>query len=132
MQSLIGGIFYDTANRDPMYGMQGYVAFDLDGTLAYHGDWKGPLHIGEPIQPMVNRLKEYLSKGIEVRIMTARVGGNQSMEDKMAAEFAIVDWCVKHIGVKLKVTCSKDYQMLYLYDDRCRQVIANQGIVVGE
>lgn len=131
MQNIIGGIIFDTSYIDPHVN-KGWVGFDLDGTLAYHGEWKGIEHVGEPIMPMVERLKSYLAKGIEVRIVTARVGGHQSMEDVERARFAIVDWCMKHFGVQLKVTASKDYQMLYLYDDRCRQVVTNTGKVVGE
>ena len=51
----------------------GWIGVDLDGTLARYDGWKGPEHIGEPLMPMVERVKAWLAEGREVRIMTARV-----------------------------------------------------------
>jgi hypothetical protein len=45
---------------------------------------------------------------------------------------AIVAWCKEHLGVELPVTCTKDYQMVELWDDRCVQVLFNSGIPVNE
>jgi hypothetical protein len=33
------------------------IGVDLDGTLAKYGEWRGVEHIGEPIPPMVDRVK---------------------------------------------------------------------------
>lgn len=116
--------------------MAGWIGVDLDGTLAHYGDWKGPGHIGEPIAPMVDRVKRWLAAGREVRIFTARVWAPADNADlcKAAAEAAeyIAQWCEKHIGVRLPVTCQKDYGMVELWDDRCVQVIANLGIPVTQ
>jgi hypothetical protein len=51
----------------------GWIGVDLDGTLAHYEGWKGQEHIGEPIAPMVERVKGWLAEGREVRIFTARV-----------------------------------------------------------
>jgi len=34
-----------------------WIGVDLDGTLAKYGEWRGVEHIGEPIPPMVDRVK---------------------------------------------------------------------------
>lgn len=103
--------------------MSGWIGVDLDGTIAVYGGWKGADHIGEPIAPMVDRVKIWLSQGIEVKIFTARV----AFDDDGSVLRSIEVWCEKHIGVVLPVTCSKDYGMVELWDDRCVQVIPNTG-----
>ena len=91
----------------------GWIGVDLDGTLAQYGGWVGPEHIGEPIEPMVERIRHWLSHGIEVRIFTARAWR------ATATEISIIqDWAEKHIGHRLAVTCEKDYGMVELWDDR--------------
>ncbi len=95
-----------------------WVGFDFDGTLAVE-------HTFEPVKPMVDRLRKYLKQGTECRILTAR--GNDP------AGINLVKTWLREQGLpNLQVTSKKDYQMIVLYDDRARQVIQNQGIVVGE
>lgn len=48
---------------------RGWIGVDLDGTLAHYDKWIGPEHIGEPIAPMVDRVRAWLGQGIEVRIL---------------------------------------------------------------
>ncbi len=43
---------------------------------------------------------------------------------------AIDAWCERHFGRKLPVTCTKDYGMVELWDDRAVQVKENTGIRV--
>ena len=102
--------------------MAGWIGVDLDGTLAHYGGWVEPERIGEPIAPMVARIKEWLGQGIEVRIFTARAW--RADEADIAA---IQDWSEKHIGIRLDVTCTKDYGMIELWDDRAVRVRANDG-----
>ena len=52
---------------------KGYIAVDLDGTLAFYDHWRGVEHVGEPIPAMVQRVRQWLSEGKDVRIFTARV-----------------------------------------------------------
>lgn len=54
--------------------MSGWIAVDLDGTLAHWGEPYDVLVIGEPILPMVDRVKAWLADDLDVRIFTARVG----------------------------------------------------------
>jgi len=119
--------------------MAGWIGCDLDGTLAFYDTWSDG-EIGAPIPAMVDRVKAWLSIGQEVRIMTARVGiceGENADGQAATALFAsqqerlIKAWCLRHLGKILPVTASKDFEMIELYDDRCRQVIKNTGEVVG-
>ncbi len=111
---------------------KGWIGVDLDGTLAtYHGWGDG---IGKPIKPMVDRIKHWLSLGIEVRIMTARAysDGTTRMEHQLAeTKTEIETWCLKHIGVKLPITCQKDYNMIQLWDDRAVAIEPNTGRRLG-
>lgn len=110
--------------------MAGWIGVDLDGTLARYGGWVDEHHIGEPMPLMVERVKAWLANGIEVRIFTARVAmaeGNRATSTVEAITESIQRWCREHIGQTLDVTCSKDYGMVELWDDRCVQVISNTG-----
>lgn len=110
--------------------MSGWIGVDLDGTLAEYGGWQGPLHIGKPIMPMVERVKGWIAEGREVRIFTARMYDDGSpgrdIEVRMARA-AIELWCELHIGVKLPVTNVKDFGMIQLWDDRAVRVVENTG-----
>lgn len=111
---------------------KGWIAFDLDGTLASYDHWRGIEHIGQPIKPMIDRAKDFLKQGIEVRIFTARV--SVSIDDRSIEETRkhIEVWCLENIGRVLPVTCCKDYGMVALYDDRCVQVEPNTGVILGK
>ena len=103
----------------------GWIGVDLDGTLAQHGeDWDG-ISIGEPVPKMVQRVKAWLLEGKKVKIVTARVYA--PLEEAYAQTIAIESWCCKHLGLRLPVTCSKDYRMIELWDDRAIQVVKNTG-----
>lgn len=110
--------------------MNGWVGVDLDGTLAHYDVWKGADHIGVPVPRMLERVKLWLSEGMDVRIMTARVSLNNT--DRDIALAAIKKWCIEHIGMELPVTWEKDYRMISLWDDRAVQVIPNTGIALQE
>lgn len=125
--------------------MSGWIAVDLDGTLAeYHG-WVNTFHIGKPIPRMVERIQKWVAEGVEVRIFTARIDGGgaaskmgvdpevvKRYEDVQAITEMIELWCVEHIGIKLPVTNKKDYGMIELWDDRCIQVVPNTGMTIAE
>lgn len=113
----------------------GWIGVDLDGTLAYYDTWRGADHIGVPIPRMLERVKGWLADGNDIRIFTARVwhdGSHQRVQESLVARQAIYDWCEKYIGVVLPVTNVKDYDMIYLYDDRAKQVEKNTGILLEE
>lgn len=122
---------------------KGWIGVDLDGTLAFYDHWRGPHHIGPPIPAMLERVKRWVSEGLDVRIFTARVegrtaalsmsysGGDPSTNvDEIEAH--IRKWCRKHVGCELAVTCTKDFGMIELWDDRCIQVIPNTGRTIAD
>jgi len=104
----------------------GWIGVDLDGTLAHYDGWKGIEHIGEPIRPMVDRIKLWLAEGTEVRIFTARV-----QDRDVSVLRPTQNWCIEHIGQVLPVTNIKDMQMYQLWDDRAVCVERNTGEILG-
>jgi hypothetical protein len=106
---------------------RGWIGVDLDGTLAHyeHGSWRGPLHIGQPVPEMVDRVRRWLDEGHDVRVFTARCSGPRS--EAVEAIAAIQKWCQEHIGAVLPVTNVKYYAMLELWDDRAVTVEPNTG-----
>jgi hypothetical protein len=102
--------------------LSGWIAVDLDGTLARYDGWQGADHIGAPIPAMVARVKRWLAEGQDVRIFTARV----TTDEEWIVDL-IERWCLEHVGRKLPVTNVKDYGMIELWDDRAVQVEANTG-----
>lgn len=116
----------------------GWIGVDLDGTLAHYDGWVSTEHIGEPIQPMLDRVKKWIADGKTVKIFTARMhghgmpiflpdGGTIPADVRTPIEL----WCMKHIGKCLPVTNAKDFGMIELWDDRCVQVESNTGIPVA-
>ena len=116
----------------------GWIAVDLDGTLAYYDHWRGPAHIGDPIPAMLRRVKKWVAEGYDVRIFTARCDGGKvalSMGNPDGAQVRdvdvvrkhIEDWCLMHVGCVLPITNVKDYGMIEQWDDRAVQVEPNTG-----
>ena len=110
-----------------------WIGVDLDGTLAEYDGWHGPTHIGKPIEPMLQRIKDWIAQGIEVRIVTARMAGvRQGIPTEQTREL-IQEWLVDVCELPaLEVTNEKDFGMIQLWDDRAVQVIPNTGMPVGE
>lgn len=108
----------------------GWVGVDLDGTLAIYNGWKGANHIGEPIEPMVQIVKQLIASGATVKIFTARVCSAQPEEEINAAKEAIAEWTLKHIGKALEATAEKDWNMIEYYDDRAIKVLYNTGLII--
>lgn len=113
--------------------MNGWIGVDLDGTLAHYDGWIAPDHIGDPIPNMVNRVKQWLADGHEVKIFTARVSHDSPQREIEAglARIAVQEWCHEVFGFVLPITCEKDYGMIELWDDRAVQVELNTGHPVG-
>jgi hypothetical protein len=123
--------------------MMGWIGVDLDGTLAtWNCGWEKDFRaIGKPIPAMVNRVKDWLKEGKEVKIITARcdprwreVDGNvrlMTVVEQLAHIGAVEAWCKEHIGAVLPVQDYKDYDMEVLYDDRAIQVERDTGRLIG-
>lgn len=121
--------------------MSGWIGIDLDGTLAKYDGFKGIDHIGDPVIPMVNRVKKWLSEGRDVRIFTARIDGcgitlnignnnGEQLRNIESVKKPIEMWCLKYIGKTLPITNVKDLGMIELWDDRAIQVVPNTGMRV--
>lgn len=128
---------------------KGWYGFDLDGTLAKYDGWKGIDHIGEPVKPMVDLIKKMHDEGKVVKILTARVAPHK-LEDGTVGESYITipdgegganrnyahqfinDWCHFNLGFIPEIVYQKDHLMLELYDDRVKQVVLNNGILVED
>ncbi len=111
----------------------GWIGVDLDGTLAHYAGWDGSGNIGAPVTAMLERVKTWLSEGRTVKIFTARVGplGPGSGEQFVAHQHVLIkEWCKLHIGQELEVTCTKDFGMVELWDDRAVRVEINTGRVI--
>lgn len=106
---------------------KGFIGVDLDKTLALYERWVSPSHIGEPIKLMVDRVKEWLGQDKNVKIFTARVAPDKTLNERVEAEEAIRAWCKKHIGEELEVTAYKSSHMYEFWDDRAVAVIPNTG-----
>ena len=98
----------------------GWIGVDLDGTLAFYDTWKGANYIGDPILPMLNRVKQWLSENREVKIFTARASRPEEL-------VYVKKWLVDNGLPELEITNVKDFGMIELWDDRCVQVIPNTG-----
>jgi hypothetical protein len=103
----------------------GWIGIDLDGTLAFYDHWRGSDHIGPPVPLMLNRVRQMIMDGKDVRIFTARVTDPDPL-----ALWTIENWCRYHLGVTLPVTNVKDFQMEELWDDRAIRVQKNTGEII--
>lgn len=109
--------------------MSGWIGVDLDGTLARYDGWQGIEHVGEPIAPMVERVKRWIAEGHEVKVFTARV----SVDPETCLEVIAVirEWLSKAGLPPLEITNVKDFGMIELWDDRAVQVEMNTGRPYG-
>jgi DNA topoisomerase I len=110
----------------------GWIGVDMDGTLAMWEEGQDLMVIGPPTPPdpisglsMVDRVKEWLSEGKDVRIFTARVADDTDGTQRRLIE----EWCKEYIGQALHVTNEKDHHMTDLWDDRAHGVERNTGII---
>jgi hypothetical protein len=103
----------------------------FDGTLVIQDDKSrfDPSYVGEPIEEMVGRVKDWLASGKDVRIFTARVAGNSIGAE--VSRRAISKWSKDIFGVILPVTCVKEKDLIVLYDDKAVQVEHNTGKILS-
>lgn len=107
---------------------QPWIAVDLDATLAHYGGWKGVQHIGSPIKPMCDKVKQWLREGKRVKIFTARLHNNG---DRNKVTAPIKRWCKANLGQELEVTNVKTQGMIELWDDRAFNVPKNGKFDAG-
>jgi hypothetical protein len=106
-----------------------WIGVDFDRTLAHYEVWSSVLTLGQPLYPMVDRVKKWISEGKKVKIFTARITPPFDPPQVTSADviFVIQNWCEQHIGARLEVTATKDIGMVELWDDRAVEVIPNVG-----
>ncbi len=105
---------------------KGWVGVDLDGTLAFHEPDSPMVRIGRPVPRMIKRVKDMVSKGIRVKIFTARAHDSEQI-------VMIRKWLLENGLPALEITNIKDYNMIKLFDDRAVQVEPNTGrLIVSE
>jgi hypothetical protein len=105
-----------------------WIGVDLDGTLADNRLPNDPrFMIPFPVPAMVERVKEWLSHGATIRIMTARMCENPDLW-----RHRIAGWTKVYLGVALEATNVKDYGMIELWDDRAITVEENTGRVLTD
>lgn len=102
----------------------GWIGVDLDKTLAHYTEWADG-HVGEPIMPMVKKVRNLLAQGKEVRIFTARISHPLCTPEHIKS---IEDWCLEHLGKVLPVTNAKDWECEELWDDIAQGVRPNKGL----
>lgn len=44
----------------------------------------------------------------------------------------VIDWCLRNLGFLPEITHEKDHLMLELYDDRVKQVVPNEGLLIED
>jgi len=99
---------------------KGYIAFDLDGTLAEEDGWKGISYIGKPIEKTVKLVKEWQDKGYECIIFSARASNEKAIS-------YIKKWVDDNdLGIKI-ITNKKLPNILIFYDNRNVSVKENVG-----
>lgn len=110
----------------------GWIGVDFDGTLAQYDPARPLSEIGEPIQPMLDRVRGWLNQGYDVRVVTARVGSTIAPPERSRQYRLVQDWCSAHVeGWTPLVTDRKDFSMIALYDDRAVAVETNTGQLLG-
>lgn len=101
-----------------------WIGVDLDRTLAEYDYWRGAGHIGAPIPAMLQRVRKWLADGRKVKLFTARITGPQDETNAFMRSWT--SWSMTHLGQVLPVTCSKDFHMIELWDDRAVSVVAGE------
>jgi hypothetical protein len=107
------------------HGREVWIGFDFDGTLAERVPGASFEVLGKPITTVVKKVQALLAEGWYIKIFTARVSSQFS--DAEHQRDLIQEWCLKHIGDLLDVTCEKDGSMVELWDDRAVSVMHNGG-----
>ena len=118
-----------------------WIGVDFDRTLATEVEFDGPDSVGDPIELMVYRVKQWLADGEDVRIFTGRVGPHPAFykdgrpidpDFTRKSRAAIEAWCLRVFGRVLPITNEKDFGMKALYDDKAVQVEPNTGRLIGD
>ena len=100
------------------------IAVDFDGTLAQYEEGQPLGFIGEPVWRMVRWVQYQLALGNQVEIFTARIYQNEQAIPQ------IQDWLEDAGLPRLPVGNIKRPDFSLFVDDRARQCLKNEGIIV--
>jgi hypothetical protein len=81
-------------------------------------EWLGIEYIGKPIPNMVDKVMALHDSGITIKIFTARAADPKSIPivKKWLKDNGLPDW---------EITNAKNWGMVEMWDDRCKQVKPN-------
>lgn len=105
------------------------IAVDLDGTLCVRDRSTrfDPYTILAPVQPMVERVKQWIAEGHTVIVFTARMARES---DRFRVSKLIGDWTEEVVGTRLEATALKLVSFSEFYDDKAYHVEENTGIIL--
>lgn len=104
-----------------------HIALDFDKTLAYHESKWGISKVGDPIMPMVEKVKEWISKGYGVTIFTVRMSAEG---ETLVKQIKMIDDFLVSVGLPiLPKTAMKQRHFSHFVDDRAYHVKPNSGII---
>lgn len=97
----------------------GWLGVEFDGVLAQVQAGERLPQPGDPVPAMLNRVRQWLMVGIDVRVFSNRAADPDQLT-------VVENWLAAN-GLSLPVTCEKDFQMSVFYDARAVHVIHNSG-----
>lgn len=115
-----------------------HIALDFDSTLVEH-ESGGDLTIGKPIKPMVEQVKQWVAKGYDITIFTARVskwfksGEVRPESFKQKQRELICQFLVENelqCMFPVLITADKSPRFTHFVDDKAVKVIPNKGIII--
>jgi len=98
-----------------------YVNFDH--TLAFYDCWGNMGDAGDPIPEMKKWVLYWISKGIKIKIFTARANKPELIPP-------IRKWLLLNGFPMLEITAVKNLDCDMIFDNCAREVISNTGIIV--
>jgi hypothetical protein len=98
----------------------GWVGMDFDGVLAQCTTPQSLFSMGEPVETMLNRVKQWQMVDVDVRLFTARAGDPAQVA-------MIAEWLQDHGLKPMRITDQKDFQMAQFFDCHAVHVIHNMG-----
>lgn len=106
--------------------MSGWIGVDLDGTLAKNPtlqQMERGQTVGDPIVPMLERVRGWLAQGKEVKVFTARACDPSEIP-------SIRQWLDALDLHNVDITNAKDFGCLEIWDDIAVRVEKNTGRVL--
>ena len=92
-----------------------------------------PLYAGEDIGDVPEYAARWMNAMRKVGNLNDQVEACRFyFKEEWTARDFIADWCLEHLGFLPEITHEKDHLMLELYDDRVKQVVPNEGVLVED